>query len=229
MLRRIVIFPLITVCLFIVSLTEAQQPKKLPRIGYFGGDPRSPGRGAFQQGLRDFGYVEGQSILIEWRFAEDKLDREPGLAAELVGLKLDVIVGGIGIKYLKQATTTIPIVMAMYNGDPVADGVVASLAKPGGNITGAIPLSSELSGKRLELLKETLPKLSRAAVIWNPDFSGARSQWEETQTAARALGIQLLSREVRSPNDIEKAVETATRGRVDALIVLSDPPISRSS
>jgi putative ABC transport system substrate-binding protein len=204
---------------------EAQQPKKLPRLGYLAGDPTTRTREAFRQGLRDFGYVEGKSILIEWRFAEDKLERIPELAAELVGLKLDVIVAGNGpaVKALKQTTTTIPIVIAYYGGDPVADGIVASFAKPGGNITGAIPLASELSGKRLELLKETLPKLSRVAVMWNPDVPPTRSQWQETQSAARALGAQALSLEIRKGGDIEKAIEAAKHERVDALIVLSDP------
>jgi putative ABC transport system substrate-binding protein len=167
---------------------DAQQPKKVPRIGYLAADPQAPSRDSFRQGLKDLGYIEGQTILIEWRFAEDKLDRFPELAAELVGLKPDVIVaaaGGVAIKALKRTTTTIPIVVANYGGDPVADGIVASFAKPGGNITGVIALSLELSGKRLELLKETLPKVSRVAVMFNPDATTARSQWEETQTAAR--------------------------------------------
>lgn len=143
----------------------------------------------------------------------------------MVHLNLDVIVAGNAraAKALKQATTTIPIVMAMYPGDPVADGVVTSFAKPGGNLTGVIPLSPELTGKRLEYLKKTVPKLSRVAVMWNPDSAGTRSQWEETQIAARLLGVKLLSLEVRSPNEIGKAIDEAKRGRVDALVVLSDP------
>jgi ABC-type uncharacterized transport system substrate-binding protein len=212
------------VALFAPTVAQAQQPKTVPRIGYLATDPGTPTREAFRQGLGDFGYVESQSIHIEWRFAGNKIDRFPELAAELVGLKLDAIVGGntLAVRALKQATTTVPIVMALYAGDPVADGIVASLAKPGGNITGVIPLAPELSGKRLELLKETLAKLTRAAVIWNPD-TVARSQWEATQTAAQTLGIQLLSFEVRTSDKIDKAIEAGTREHVDALIVLNDP------
>jgi ABC-type uncharacterized transport system substrate-binding protein len=224
--KTVIVVWLIALALAPFHLADAQQPKKVPQIGYLAADPQAPSRDSFRQGLKDLGYIEGQTILIEWRFAEDKLDRLPELAAELVGLKPDVIVaaaGGVAIKALKRTTTTIPIVVANYGGDPVADGIVTSFAKPGGNITGVIALSLELSGKRLELLKETLPKVSRVAVMWNPDATTARSQWEETQTAARALGIQLLSLEVRTPDEIEKAIEAATRGRVGALVVLNDP------
>ena len=203
---------------------KAQQVKNLPRIGYLASASWAPTREAFRQGLRDFGYIEGKTILIEWRFAEDKLDRTPELAAELVHLNLDVIVAGnaVAAKSLKRATTTIPIVIAMYAGDPVADGLITSFAKPGGNVTGVIPLSPELSGKRLEFLKETVPKVSRVAVMWNPDSAGTRSQWQEAQTAAQLLGIQLLSLEVRSPNEMDKAIEEAKRGRANGLLVLSD-------
>jgi len=204
---------------------QAQQPKKVPRIGYLAGDPQAPSHEAFRQGLRDLGYVEGQSILIEWRFAEDKPDRFPQLATELVRLKVDVIVAAnaAALGALKQATTTIPIVMESYGGDPVADGIVTSFARPGGNITGVTPLDPELSGKQLELLKEILPKLSRLAVMWKPDDSGSALQWRETRTAATTLGIQLLSLEVRTSGEVDKAIETATRGRVDALLVLRNP------
>jgi len=160
-----------TLLLITVSLAQAQQAKKIPRIGYLAADPQAPTREAFRQGLRDLGYVEGQNILIEWRYAEDKIDRFPELAAELVRLKVDVIVAAnaAAVGALKQATTTIPIVVATYGGDLVADGIVASFARPGGNITGVTPLDPELSGKQLELLKETLPKLSRLAVMWKPE------------------------------------------------------------
>jgi putative ABC transport system substrate-binding protein len=200
---------------------EAQQPKKVPRIGYLATDSRAPTLDAFRQGLRDFGYVEGQNILIEWRFAEAKPDRFAELAAELVRLKVDVIVSGssAAVSVLQRTTKATPIVMATYGGDPVADGIVTSFAKPGGNITGVISLNPELSGKQLELLKETLPKLSRLAVMWNPDDSGSRTQWQEIQTAAGALGIHLLSLEIRASTELDKAIEAATRGRVDALLV----------
>ncbi len=213
--------PLLAVC----SSSEAEQSTKLPSIGYLASDSLAPTRESFRQGLRDFGYIEGKTILIEWRFAEDRLDRTPELAAELVHLKLDVIVAGnaLAAKSLKRATTTIPIVIAMYPGDPVADGVIKSFAHPGGNVTGVVPLSPELTGKRLEFLKETVPKLSRVAVMWNPDVAGTRAQWQETQTAAQLLGLQLLSLEVRSSNEMDKAIEAAKGGRAKGLLVLSDP------
>ena len=200
---------------------KAQQPKKMARIGYLAADSRAPTREAFRQGLKDFGYVEGQSILIEWRFTEDKPDRFPEFAADLARLKVDAIVCGnsSAVSILQRATTTAPIVMATYAGDPVADGIVTSYAKPGGNITGVISLSPELSGKQLELLKETLPKLSRLAVMWNPDDSGGRVQWQELKAAAGILGVQLLSLEVKGSTELEKAIEGAERGRVDALVV----------
>ena len=200
---------------------KAQQPKKMARIGYLAADSRAPTREAFRQGLKDFGYVEGQSILIEWRFTEDKPDRFPEFAADLARLKVEAIVCGnsSAVSILQRATTTIPIVMATYAGDPVADGIVTSYAKPGGNITGVISLSPELSGKQLELLKETLPKLSRLAVMWNPDDSGGRVQWQELKAAAGILGVQLLSLEVKGSTELEKEIEGAERGRVDALVV----------
>jgi putative ABC transport system substrate-binding protein len=208
--------------LAVAVTAEAQQPKKIPRIGYLAADPQGPTREAFRQGMRDLGYHEGKSILIEWRFAEDKPDRFPELAAELIHLKLDVIVAAnsVAVAALKRSTSTIPIVMATYSGDPVADGTVASLARPGGNITGLIPLDPDLSRKQLEILKETIPKLARLAVMWNPDDSGATLQWQETQSAAGAIGIQPVSLEVRALADLDKAIELATRARVEALVVL---------
>jgi putative tryptophan/tyrosine transport system substrate-binding protein len=208
--------------LFAPCVPAQAQPTKVPRIGYLAADPRAPTREAFRQGLRDFGYVEGESIFIEWRFTEDKSDRISELAAELVRLKVDVIVSGnsSAVSILQRATTTIPIVMATYGGDPVADGIVTSFSRPGGNITGVVSLATELGGKQLELLKETLPKLSRVAVMWSPDDSAARIQWQEIQTAAGALGIQLLSLEVRAASELDKAIETAARARVGALVVL---------
>jgi putative ABC transport system substrate-binding protein len=213
---------LVATLVFVFGIAaEAQQPKKIPRIGYLAADPQAPTREAFRQGLRDFGYVEGESILIEWRFTQDKPDRFSEFAAELARLKVDVIVSGnsSAVAILQRTTATIPIVMATYGGDPVADGIVTSYAKPGGNITGVISLAPELSGKQLELLKETLPKLSRVAVMWNPDDSAARVQWQELQTAAGALGIHLLSLPVKASTDLDKAIEDAARGRVDALVV----------
>ena len=213
---------LATLLLTTAFSAQAQQPKKLPRIGYLAGDPHSPSHEAFRQGLRDLGYVEGQSILIEWRYAGDKSDRFPELAAELVRLKVDVVVAAnaAAVSSLRRATTTIPIVVAAYGGDLVADGIVASFARPGGNITGVTPLDPDLIGRQLDLLKETLPKLNRLAVMWKPDDSGSPLQWQETQTASGSLGIQLLPLEVRTAGELDKSIESATRGRVDALLVL---------
>jgi len=224
MAARFLVWVLAIFLLPTASLGEAQQPKRVPRIGWLGADPQAPTRETFLQGLRDLGYVEGQSILVEWRFAKNKPNQFPDLAAELVRLQVDAIVASnAAVVALKRATTTIPIVMATYGGDPVADGIVASFAKPGGNITGLTPLDPELIGKQLELLKETLPKLFQVAVIWKPDDSGSALQWRETRTAATALGIQRLSLEVRTPGELDNAIERATRARVDGLIVLRNP------
>jgi len=160
----------VAVQLAVAVVAEAQPLKKIPRIGYLAADSQAPSRDSFRQGLRDLGYVEGQSIVIEWRHAEGKSEQFAEYVSELVRLKLDVIVAGNAnaVTALKHATATTPIVIASYPGDPVADGIVTSFARPGGNITGVIPLSPEISGKRLELLKEAFPKLSRLAVMWNP-------------------------------------------------------------
>ena len=201
---------------------EAQQPKKLPRIGYLAGDSKAPSREAFLQGLSELGYREGQNIAIEWRFAEDKPDRFPELAAELVRLKPDAIVAAnaAAVGVLKRATATIPIVVASYGGNLVADGIVASFARPGGNITGVTPLDPELSGRQMGLLKETLPKLSRLAVMWRPDDSGSPLQWQETQANAATLGIHLLSMKVQNSGEVDKATESAARDGTHALLVL---------
>ena len=219
---KLFVWLLATVLLMTASLAIAQQVKKMPRIGYLAGDSRAPSHEAFRLGLKDLGYLEGRNVLIEWRFAEDKTDRFPELAAELVRLKLDVIVAAnaAAVAALKRATTTIPIVVASYGGDLVADGIVASYAKPGGYITGVTPLDPELSGKQMELLKETLPKISRLAVMWKPDDSGSPLQWQETQTAAGVLGIQLLSLKVETSGELDKAIGSAMQGRINALLVL---------
>jgi putative ABC transport system substrate-binding protein len=212
-------------CAWVSALSvssQAQQVKKVPRIGYLAGDSRSPSHEAFRQGLRDLGYVEGQSILVEWRYSEDKPDRFPELANELVRLKVDVIVAAnaAALAALKRATTTIPIVVEAYGGDLVADGIVSSFARPGGNITGVTSLDPELIGRQLQLLKEALPKLNRLTVMLKPDDSGSALQWKETQTAAGILGIQLLPHEVRTTGELDKSIESATRGRGDALLLL---------
>jgi len=206
---------------------EAQQPTKVPRIGYLTTVSPSTIAGrieAFRQGLRELGYVEGKTIGIEWRFAGGKADRLPGLAAELVRLKVDVIVttGPAPTRAAKEATVTIPIVMEQ-DSDPVGNGFVASLARPGGNITGLATLAPELSGKRLELLKEIVPKLSRVAVFGTSTNPGSAQSLRETELAARALGVQLQYLDVLSPKDIETAFRAASKGRADAVLVLQSP------
>ena len=180
---------------------EAQQPKKLPRIGYLvtAGDPGNPDSHdkAFRERLRDLGYIEGKNILIEYRYLEGKRDRIPSLVAELVQLKVDVLVASTppAIRAAKQATKTIPIVIVTTN-DPVATGIVDSLARPGGNITGLTRLTRDLSGKRLELLREVIPKMSRVGVLAVADPTSAGLALKEYQAAARALKIPLQSLEV---------------------------------
>jgi len=209
--------------------TEAQQAGKVYRIGYLKNGRIGPNEKAFREGLRKLGYVEGQNIVIEWRPAKGKLDRLPELAAELVRLKVDCIVAiGLGPTGIaKRATTTIPIVMGNASGDPVQHGLVASLARPGGNVTGVISVSSDLAGKRLEVLKETLPKLSRVAILWIPTSPSAAYHVRETEVAARKLGVQLQSLEVRRADDIEKAFRAAGKRSADALIVVAAGGMSR--
>jgi putative tryptophan/tyrosine transport system substrate-binding protein len=224
MIRRINVCLLLTVLLFTVSPVEAQQPKKVPRIGFMIGTSPStiPDRiEGFRQGLRDLGYVEGKNVVIEYRVAEGKVERLPNLLAELVRLKVDVIVtGGIVNHAAKQATTTIPIVIA-FDGDPVGNGLVASLARPGGNITGLSALYPELSGKQLELLKETVPRLSRVVVIGELNNPGNSEVLRETELAAKAFGVKLQSLDVRDLKDIETAFRAASKARANAVIVLA--------
>ena len=207
---------------------DAQSPGKVPRIGIL--SPYSPSTPSapspfdfFLQGLRDLGYVEGRNIGIEWRYAEGRDDRLRDLAAELVRLKVDMIVttGTPGILATKNATDTIPIVFAAA-ADPVGSGLVTSLARPGGNITGLSNLALDLSAKRVELLKEILPTISRVAVVWNAGNPAMAQRFRETQAAARALGVTYQSLEVQEPKDIEQALSAITRERVDALLVLLD-------
>jgi putative ABC transport system substrate-binding protein len=211
-------------------LAEAQQPGKVPRVGVL--LPSSAHvlwtqLEAFRQGLRDRGYLEGQNIVIEYRYAEGELDRLPSLANELVRIKVDVIVVSStpAVWAAKNATKEIPIVFHTI-GDPVASGVVASLARPGGNITGLTMGGAELYGKRLELLKETIPKLSQAAILWNPTSTGIQQNVKETQAAAQVLKLQIQSLEIRNPGDIEPAFETAIRSKTGAMLVTQSPPIT---
>jgi putative ABC transport system substrate-binding protein len=182
---------------------------------------------AFRQGLRELGYVEGKNIVIEWRSAEGKFERQGELAAELVRLKVDVIVtsGPTMTRAAKEATVTIPIVMA-FDSDPIGNGFVASLARPGGNITGLSALSLELSGKQLELLKEIIPKLSRVAVLGNSSEPANPKTLKEIELAAGALRVQLQPLDVLGPKDIETAFREASKGRAEALLVLASPVIN---
>jgi putative ABC transport system substrate-binding protein len=182
---------------------------------------------AFRQGLREHGYMQGQSILVEFRSAEGKPERLPELAAELVQANMDVIVGSgkPPVQALQKATQTIPIVMANV-GDPVGAGLVVSLSRPGGNITGLSLLATELSAKRLEILKVALPGLARVAILGNPTNASVQLKVKETASAARQLGLQLQSLEARVPSDLEPQIQTAARGRAEALVTADDQFLS---
>jgi putative ABC transport system substrate-binding protein len=224
MTRKIFCLALCAMLYTLCGSAQAQQTTKVPRIAFLGGSSASAYVSfveAFQQGLRSVGYSEGKNLVIEYRYAEGKLERLAELTAELVRIGVDVIVvsGARAIGEAKKATKTIPIVMTTIE-DPVAMGIVASLARPGENITGLTNLAPELSGKRLDLLKEAFPKISRVAVLWPPGAAGAVVTFKETEVAARTLGIQLQSLEVRSPEDFEGAFRAATTGRARALLVL---------
>jgi putative tryptophan/tyrosine transport system substrate-binding protein len=228
MVRKIIILVwLIGVALVPFRLAAAQQAKKVPRIGYLTANSSSaelPRFDAFRQGLRELGHVEGQDIAIEYRHAEGNFDRLPGFAAELVGLKVDVIVGVTtnAVVAAKNATRTIPIVFIGVS-DPIAARLVDSLARPGGNLTGFTNIAPVLSGKRLELLKETIPKLSRVAVLWDPQSPGSVPQWKESELAATELGLQLYSMEVSSADKYEGAFKEAIKARNGALAVTLNP------
>ena len=205
---------------------EAQQAAKIARIGYLVGNRAANPHlhEAFRQGLRDLGYVEGRNLVIEYRDAEGKLERLPALAAELVALKVDGILASGTLQALAalQATKTIPIVFAAA-GDPVADGLVTSLARPGGNVTGSANLQLELVGKCLEQLKQAVPGVSRVAVLWQPGAMGertAKDMLKSADVAARALGVRLQFVEARVPADFDRVLSDMTRARADALTVL---------
>jgi len=206
---------------------SAQAAAKVPRVGYVFGTTSSEGHRrweAARQGLRELGYVEGQSIALEVRWAEGRYERFPELVAELVRLKVDVLVvaNTPGALAAKNATQTIPVVMLAV-GDPVGSGLVDSLARPGGNLTGLSLMNPELHGKRLQLLKEVVPKVSRVAVLTNPGNPIHATFWNETQAAARRLRVQLQRLEVRGPEDFEGAFAKASRGRAGALLAFDDP------
>jgi putative ABC transport system substrate-binding protein len=221
-LRLFTVFVSLVGC---VGMAEAQQPAKVPRIGFLA--TVSPSTisdriAAFRQGLRELGYVEGKNIVIEWRYGEGKADRGPGLVAELVRLKVDVIVtaGPVPTRAAKEATVTLPIIMG-FDNDPVRNGFVASLARPGGNITGLSTHAPELSGKQLELLKEVVPRLSRVALLGSSTVPGYAPMLREVELAAKAFGVKLQYLDVLDPKDIETAFRAASKGRADAVLVLT--------
>ena len=225
----------IALCAMLFALcftAQAQQPANMPRIGYLAGvDPTTaePLVQAFRQGLRDHGYIEGKNILVEYRYAEGRADRVQSLVSELVQLKVDVLVLLTlpSVRAAKEATKTIPIVMVLAV-DPVETGLVDTLARPGGNITGIATLQRELSGKRLELLKEVVPAMSRVAVLRDANAPGSAMGVKEYETAGRALKLQLLSLEVRGPEpDLEGAFQAAAKGRANAFVTIRNPLLRR--
>jgi putative ABC transport system substrate-binding protein len=210
------------------GIAEAQQAKKVPRIGYLSASSAadaSQRTEAFREGLRDLGYVEGKSIVVEFRYADGKFDRLPALAAELVRLKVDAIVtAGPSVTLpVKEATAVIPIVMT-NDSDPVGSGFVTSLARPGGNITGLSSLAQELSAKRLELLKDIVPKLVRVGILGTSDIPGNAEALRETELASGPFGVQTQYFDIRTPKDVEPAFRAAGKARADAVLVLNGPP-----
>ena len=216
---------LVGFALTFVHLADAQQPTKVPKIGWLGArSALAPARDVFERELRTLGYIEGKNIAFEYRYAEGRLDRIPALAEELIRLKVDILLTPATPAALagKSATKTIPIVF--YTGsDPVALGLVESLARPGGNITGFTTIEAALVGKRLELLKETIPKLSRVAALWNPQDPISAQSWKESQIPARELKLQLHSMQVSSADKFEGAFKEATRAGSTALVLMSSP------
>jgi putative tryptophan/tyrosine transport system substrate-binding protein len=213
---------------FVWPLTvRAQQPNKIPRIGLlspFAASDTALWDQAFLQGLRNLGWVDGKSIIVERRYAEGRSDRLPTLVAELIRLKVDVIVTSVSNDSLaaKNATKDIPIVMAAA-GDPVAIGIVESLSRPGGNITGLSQMTPDLTGKRLELLREIAPNVASVAVLFNPDDPISRLSLNEIQPSARKLAVAVRALEVRNPADLDKALHDAAGARVDALAIMPNP------
>src|SRR5215467_7800780 len=218
-MTKIFVLALSAVLFALCFSAEAQQKGKVPRIGIlFIGGRNQPHLEAFKQGLRERGYMEGENITFDYRYADGKEDRLPVLAAELVHLKVDVIVvtADVSAQAAQQATKTIPIVVT--TGDPITWGLANSLAKPGGNVTGLSVLLADLSGKRVEILRETFPKLTRLATLWNPTPKVATPVFKETSAAAQALSLQLHSFEVETLQDIERALAEISKLRYSALL-----------
>jgi ABC-type uncharacterized transport system substrate-binding protein len=222
MTKTIIALALCAILLALCVYAEAQQPKKLPRIGYLSNNAGPELREkAFLQGLQDLRYFDGKNIHLDFRYAQRSEEKLKGLAEELVKLPVDIIIttGSLVTRAAQQATRTIPIVM-IGTGDPVRTGFVASLARPGGNITGSSALSPELSGKRLELLKETLPSSSRVGIFWNPDNPATSVSMDEAKVAAQGLRLNIQSLPFRTADDLEKLFSTTSRKNVDALTVM---------
>src|SRR3972149_3828204 len=228
------VLPLALSVLLAPLAAGAQQAEKVHRIGFLGTLPTNPYYEALRQGLHEFGYVEGRNIAMERRYSEGRAERLPDLATKLVRLKVDVIVVdacGAPLNAASQATNTIPIVVAACNDDLVATGLISSLARPGGNITGLSELTPELGAKRLELLKEAVPRVKRVAVLWNPAYSERlsanfrfwSSDWIEMRAAAQVLGMTLQSVEIRGADDFDTAFSAMSRERAGGLIAFSDP------
>jgi putative ABC transport system substrate-binding protein len=229
MIRKTIRALLVTLALAPLHVAEAQQPKRTAKIGVlFPSNPVATAHllKAFTEGLREHGYVDRKDVVLERRYGEARAERISELARELVRLKVDVIVTAtdIAVAAVKRETQTIPIVMA-NSTDPVGTGFVASLARPGGNVTGQSTISPELSGKRLELLREVVPGLSRVAFLWNPDIRGAVLDYNETEGAARSLGLQLQSVEVPRAENLDHAFAAITKERAQALIMPAPNPV----
>jgi len=208
-----------------VSLAGDAQSRDVPRIGILSSfAPPDPQVDALKQGVRDLGWVEGQNVVVDYRYADGHFDRIADLVAELVRLKVDVLVvgGEAGIRAARDATRAIPIVMA-NSGDPVGTGLIASLARPGGNTTGLSLLLPELGGKRLALLRETVPTVSHVAVLWNPTNAAKPLEWQSIRAAAGVLGVRASSFEVREPTDLAPVFAAIAKARVDALMPLAEP------
>ena len=222
-MKRIICVAVIIAMFGGVGIADAQE-KKVPQIGYQSAGNFGEREEAFRQGLRDLGYVEGQNIVIEWRFAQGKADQVPRNAAELVRLKVDIIVtgGSTDTRAAKVATSTIPIVTT-NDSDPVGTGIVASLARPGGNITGLATLSAELNGKRLELLKETIPRLSHVVALHGSVSQSSVATLKEAEVVARSLELKLQSQRIKGPEELNRAFEAITKARTGALIVTGGP------
>ena len=226
-MKNILSILLVIAVMGVGAMAQAQQPHRVPRIGFLIASSRSVNAARYEmfgQGLRELGYEEGKNIVIEWRSAEGKLDRLAALAAELIRLKVDVIVtaGPADTRAAKEATSTIPIVMT-FDNDPVGNGFIASLARPGGNITGLSTLAPELSSKQLELLKDIVPKLSRVAILGNSTNPGNALALRETEVAAKTFGLKLQYLDILDPKAIETAFRTASKGGVEAILVLGIP------